>query len=157
MNRTVKTEKVLGAYRVLSTAKLNKLSDEDKVIAWKIARILKPVADRFDDDSKDAAEKMKPSEDFDERLQKAQAYERALKDKDGDMTNVEISASEYAKTVEEVVGYNKLVSKAIKDFAEKEVELDFAPISENAFGLLMASNDGWTVEQVMMLGDIICE
>ena len=52
--QTIKTEKVLNAYRVLSTAKYGKMDDGDKIKVWKIARTLKPVADKFEDDSKDA-------------------------------------------------------------------------------------------------------
>ena len=72
--QTIKTEKVLNAYRVLSTAKYGKMDDGDKIKVWKIARTLKPVADKFEDDSKDAAEKFKPSEDLSGRLQKAQEF-----------------------------------------------------------------------------------
>ena len=60
MTTTLKTEKVLSAYQVLSTAKYGKLDDADKIKVWKIARQMKPVAEKFEDDSKSAAEAMKP-------------------------------------------------------------------------------------------------
>ena len=152
--QTIKTEKVLNAYRVLSTAKYSKMADEDKIKVWKIARTLKPVAEKFEDDSKDAAEKMKPSEDFDEKLQKAQEYERMIKDKDADMTKLPIGAAEYSAFIKEFQQYNKLVGDAIKEFADKEVEVSFEKLSEDAFGKLMASNE-WTMEQTMEIGMLI--
>ena len=154
--QTIKTEKVLAAYRVISTAKYSKMDDGDKIKVWKIARILKPVADKFEDDSKDAAEKFKPSEDFDERLANAQEYERMRRDENADMTKAKMGAAEYGKFVEEFQQYNKLVNDAIKEFANKEVEVEFEKLSEDAFGKLMASNE-WTMEQAMVLGDIITD
>ena len=155
MKQTIKTEKVLAAFRVLSTAKYSKMDDGDKIKVWKIARILKPVAERFEDDSKDAAEKFKPTEDFAERLQKAQEFERK-RNAGEDMTDAPMGAAEYSEFVLEYQKYNKTVADAVMEFAEKEVELEFDALSEEAFGKLMASND-WTMEQVTLLGDIITD
>lgn len=152
--QTIKTEKVLNAYRVLSTAKYGKMDDGDKIKVWKIARTLKPVADKFDDDSKDAAEKFKPSEDFTERLQKAQEYEQKIKDANLDASTLPMGAAEYGEFVKEFQKYNKLVGDAIKEFADKEVELEFEKLTEDAFGKLMASNE-WTMEQAMEIGMLI--
>ena len=77
-NFKIETSKVVSAYNVLSTAKYGKLDDADKIKVWKIARALKPVATKFEEDNKDAAEKLKP-EGFDEKLQNAQEYERVVK------------------------------------------------------------------------------
>ena len=76
MKKTVKTSEILSTFNVLSNAKYGKMEDSDKIKVWKICRKLKPIATKFDEDTKDAAEKMKPTEDFDERLSKAQQYER---------------------------------------------------------------------------------
>ena len=62
---TFKTEKVLAAYRLLGSAKYGKLADEDKIKVLKICIALKPIATKYDEDSKDVAEKLKPSEDYD--------------------------------------------------------------------------------------------
>lgn len=153
---TLKTEKVLAAYRTLSTAKYTKLEDADKIKAWKIARKLKPVATKFEEDSQDAAEKMKPTEDFDEQLQKAQEYERMTKQPDFDAQKLPMGAAEFSQFVEKLNAYNRLVGDAVKDFADKEVELEIEPLTEEAFGRLMASNE-WTMEQAVTLGDIVCE
>lgn len=155
MKQTLKTEKILSAYRVISTAKYSKLDDADKVKVWKIAKAMKPVATQFDEDSKDAAEKLKPTDDFGERLQKAQEYERMLRANE-DMSKSPMGAAEYDAFLKEFQDYNKLVSDAVKEFADKEVELVFEGISEDAFGKLMASNE-WTMEQVIEIGTLIVE
>lgn len=151
--KTIKTEKVLSAFRVLNTAKYTKMTDEDKIKVWKIARALKPVADKFEDDSKDAAEKFKPTEDFAERLQKAQEFERK-RNAGEDMTDAPMGAAEYNEFLKEFQKYNKTVADAVKEFADKEVEVEFDVLTEEAFGKLMASNE-WEVSQVIEIGQII--
>ena len=154
--KKMKTEEVLKAYNVLSTAKYGKLDDADKIKVWKITRKMKPVAEKFDEDSKDAAEKMKPTEDFDERLAKAQEYERTIKQSDFDASKLPIGAAEYGKFIEEFKAYQKLVNDTISDFAKKEVEVEIETLSEDAFGKLMASND-WNMAQVVALDGIVTE
>ena len=153
---TLTTEKVLAAFNVLSSAKYGKLDDADKIKVWKITRKLKPVAEKFDEDSKDAAEKMKPTEDFDERLAKAQEYERTIKQTDFDASKLPMGAAEYGKFIEEFKAYKKLVDDTIRDFAKKEVEVEIETLSEDAFGKLMASND-WNMAQVVALDGIVTE
>lgn len=153
--KKMKTEDVLKAYQVISTAKYSKLDDADKIKVWKIARSLKPVAEKFREDSEDAQQKMKPNDDFDEQLMKAQEYEREIRKPDCDASKLPMGAAQYQEFVDEFKAYQRLVNDTIKDFAEKEVEVSFDPISEDAFGKLMASND-WTLEQVATLGEIIC-
>lgn len=151
---TIKTEEAINAYKVLSTAKYSKMDDCDKIKAWKIARVLKPIADKFDDDTRDAAETFKPSADFGEKLQKAQEFERMTKVKDFDASKLPMGVAEYDAFVKEFQKYKKLIDEAIKEFAEKEVEVEFEKLTEDAFCKLMASND-WTIEQVTKIGMIV--
>lgn len=153
MKKTIKTEMVLEAFGVLNTAKYSKLDDADKIKVWKIARALKPVATKFDEDNKDAAEKLKP-EGFDEKVQNAQEYERVTKDPGADTSGLKMGAAEYDAFMKEFQDYNKLVGKAVKEFADKEVKVEFEPLSDDAFGKLMASND-WNLDQVTKLGSLI--
>ena len=148
MELTIKTEKVLAAYRVLSTAKYGKMSDDDKIKVWKIARAMKPVATKFEDDSKDAAEKLRPYEEFQDDLQNAQEYET----KKG--IDCKMTIEDYQKFMAAFKAYNKNVEKALKEFADVEVKLTFDSISEEAFGKLMASNE-WTMDQVTTIDMII--
>jgi hypothetical protein len=155
MTRKVRTELLLVVFNVLNTAKYGKLEDQDKIKVWKIARMMKPIATKFDEETKDAAEKMKPGDDFDDRLQKAQEFER-LRNTNGDMSKAPMGAAEYQEFITEFKNYQKLVNDAVKEFADKEVEIEFEPVSEEVFGKLMSSND-WTVDQTTTLGDFICQ
>lgn len=146
----IKTADALKAFNVLGTAKYSKLEDGDKVKVWHLFRKLKPMAEKFEDDSRDAAERMKPEGDFDDRLAKAQSYEQIVKRNDGDSEKLPMGAAEYGAFIEEWKRYNKLVNDAVKEFGEKEVEIEVELLTEDAFGKLMASND-WTMGQAAAL------
>ena len=156
MKKKEKTSAILGVYNVLSKAKYGKMDDADKIKLWKIARALKPTATQFEEDSKDAAEKLKPTEDFSERLQNAQEFELAQKNNDVDASKLKMGAAEYYEFIKEFKEYDKLVADAVKEFADKEVEVEFDSISEDAFAKLIASNE-WTVEQTIEIGNFILD
>ena len=151
--KTFKTEKVLAAYRMLGSAKYGKLADDDKIKVLKICIALKPIATKYDEDSKDAAEKLKPSDDYDERLAQAQEYERVSRDKNADASQLKMCAAEFNEFIKEMNHYQDLISKALKDEMEKEVEVEFDPISEDALLKLMNSND-WTMAEVMAVSEV---
>lgn len=121
----IKTEKLHALYTLMGAAKYSKMSDADKIRAWKIARRMKPVATAFEEESRDAAEKLRPTDDFNERLRKAQHYEQH---RDG------MSEEEYKTFLNEFQHYNKLVADAVSEIAARPVELDFEPLGEEAFG-----------------------
>ena len=156
MKKTFKTSEIMKAYNIISNAKYGKLTDDDKIKVWKITRSLKPIATKFDEDIKDAQEKMKPAADFDENLKKAQEYERLIRDPKTDASKLPMGAAEYDKFIEEFKEYQKLIDKAIKEFADKENSIEIEAINDNAMSMLMASND-WTFEQVMAVGEVICD
>ena len=154
MKKNVKTSEILSVYQIIGSAKYGKMSNEDKIKAWKIARKLKPIATKFDEDTKDAADKMKPSEDFDQKLEKAQEYERLTQKKEP--TIDVMTKAEYDTFIKEFEAYKKMIDKAVKEFAEKAVNVEFEPLSEEAFTKMIESND-WTIGQVTVLGDFVCE
>lgn len=148
---TIKTEKVLQVFQILKDAKYSKMSDDDKIKLWKIARAMKPVATKFEEDSKDAAEKLKP-EGLDVTLEKAKDYEQKKQKGDADLPMTEAEYLEFING--DWQKFNKLVAKAVKEFADAEVELEIDPLSEEALQKLMSSND-WKMEQVMTVGDFL--
>lgn len=154
MKRNAKTKDVLAVYNVIKVAKYSKLDDADKIKAWKITRALKPIAEKFDEDTTDAREKLKPEGDFDERLKKAIEFERR-KNANEPTTDV-MTDVEYGNFIAKFKKYNETVNNAVKEFGEKEVEVEFEPLNEDAFGKLMASNE-WDMQQVTLVGDFVCE
>ena len=102
------------------------------------------------------AEKLKPSEDYDERLAEAQEYERVSRDKDADASQLKMGPAEFNEFVKEMNHYQDLISKALKDEMEKEVEVEFEPITEDALLKLMNSND-WTIAGAMAVSEVAVE
>jgi len=145
------TKKAIEAFKMLDSAKYQKLSDDDKVKVWKITRALKPIALEYSDEVQDARERLVPSEDYKENLQKAQRYEQMKKEgKD----NLPMSDEEYLEFLKVFKEYMVLLDKALKEELDKEIDIDVPTISEDAFGKLMASND-WSFGQVEALDFII--
>lgn len=150
MRKDVKTGTVAAAYQVLNTAHYGKLSDAEKIAVWKLLRAMKPVAVEFTDAVHDAEDKLKPVEDYEDRLLLAKEFE-TLQGKDARMTH-----DEYFAFVTMHKEYRKTVGEAIKDLNDKEVSLDLVPVGEETFCRLMSSNN-WTLEQAAVLGEIITE
>ena len=148
---TIKTEKALEVFNILKGASYQKLTDEDKVKVWKAYRALHPVATKFEDDSKDAAEKLKP-EGLEATLEKAKDYEQKKQKGDSDLPMTE---QEYLAFINgDWAKFNQLLAKAVKEFADAEVELEFETINEESFAKLMSSND-WKMEQVRIVGEFL--
>lgn len=127
--------------------KLTKMEDKDKFIVIKAMRQMKPVATGYDDFVKDAQEKLK-GDGFNEMMEKAKKWQE-----EGDKTTL---------TIEERVSlnayfnaYNKRVEDCLKEEAEKDVELTYERLQEDAFGKLVSSND-FDVKTIMELNDVLC-
>ena len=149
---TVKTKQALEAYNILNGAKYSKLEDADKIRLWKIVRALKPIATKFQEDVKDASDKFKSEfEGFDENLKKAQDYEKGKAEGKEDLSMTE---EEYKAFIEVFKKYNKLVSDAVNEFAEAEVNLNVETLSEDAFGKLLSSND-WSIDKTTSIDFMI--
>ena len=148
------TEKIYKAFYVLMQAKYGKLDNEEKIKVWKISRALKPIANKFEEDGKDAAEQLKPSEDWDDRQMKAVEYDRKVRLPNFDPATLPMGPAEFDQWNRDKIKFDKLVNEAMKEFAEKEVEVEFEPISEETFCKLLDSND-FSFDQALAIGEVI--
>ena len=157
MSKTVKTKEVLVAWQVLGQAKYDKLDSDQKVHVFHIGQQLKPIATAFSDYSADAAEKMQPSADFQERWDKAKVYETMTANPKADMEQLPMGPAEYKEfMVKEYFPFDRLWKKAIKDEGDKEVELKFEPISEEVLFALADANK-WNVDQTTAVATVVCK
>lgn len=144
----MKTKQVVEAYNVLGGAKLTKMEDKDKFTVIKAMRQMKPVAIGYEDFVKDAQEKLK-DERFDDMRGKAQKWQE-----EGDKTA--LTVDERIEVNAYFAAYNKRVNDCLKEEQEKEVELGYGRLDEEAFGKLVASND-FDVNTILLLGDALAE
>lgn len=157
MSKKVKTKEVLVAWQVLGQAKYDKLDNDQKVHVFHIGQQLKPIATAFSDYSADAAEKMQPSADFQERWDKAKVYETMTANPKADMEQLPMGPAEYKEfMVKEYFPFDRLWKKAIKDEGDKEVDLKFDPISEEVLFALADANK-WNVDQTTAVAAVVCK
>ena len=156
MKKTIKTFKVQTVHNILAVAKYGKMDDADKIKVFKIVRKLTAKATEYSDHVKDAIEKFKPEvEGFDEKNEKYQRYVQMTRTKDFKPEDLPMGPAEADAFKRDVLDpYDKTLTEAIKEFGEKEVDIEFEPISESAFEKLMSSND-WNFAQAVEIGEFI--
>lgn len=133
------TDKAVTAYKILNGARLtDKMTDDDKFAVIGIMKVLKPVAVNYDDFYKDAVEKLKP-EGIEPVLEKINRQQP--------LTGEEQSMAAL---------FDRTLGNCVAPELNKEIELDFEPLNEEAMKGLISGNN-FTVSQVMALYDIIGE
>lgn len=142
----MKTIDIVKAYRIINDAKLTKMEDADKFKVIKATRQLKPVATSFDEFVKEAQERLKP-EDWDGMQKKARKWQE-----DGDKST--LTVEERREINRYFTDYNAKVEECVKEEAEKEPELTYERLSEEAFGKFIASND-YDVRTIIELENIL--
>lgn len=142
----MKTIDIVKAYRIINDAKLTKMEDADKFKVIKATRQLKPVAASFDEFVKEAQERLKP-EGWDDMQKKARQWQE-----DGDRSN--LAVEERREINRYFMDYNAKVEECVKEEAEKEPELTYERLSEEAFEKFIASND-YDVRTIIELENIL--
>lgn len=136
--KTAKTNDIVSAFRLINPAKLTKMETAERFSLILATRQLKKVATEFDDFLKDVQEKMKP-EGFDAIAGKVQAHK--------DLAPDELKA--WNK-------YQQDISECLKGELEKEVEVDFEPLSKEAMEHFIDSND-FAVSDIILIMDVLSE
>lgn len=142
----MKTKQVVEVYNTLNSAKLSKMEDKDKFLVIKAMRQLKPISTAYEEFVKDAQEKLK-GDDFEDIQKKAQKWQE-----EGENTSLSLEERREINTY--LNGYNNKVVECLKEEAEKDNELNYEKISEDAFGKLVSSND-FDVKTIMNLQDAL--
>lgn len=151
----MKTIDIINAYNVLNAAKLTKLADADKFTVIRAMRALKPIHTDYEEAVKDAQERLKP-EGFDDLQRRAADWNAIHKDKKlTDLTPEERTTLEGINAAYR--DYTTKVEECIRDIAEKEKELDYTRLTEEAFGKLLESNPDWTMQQILAVADVLEE
>lgn len=145
MEKTLKTLEVVNAYQLLGSAKYNKLEDADQIKIWRLSRLMKPIAKEAEDAQQDAMQSLVP-EEFREKVRRAQEYIEAKKA--GTKDNLPMTNEEYVSYLTEFRKYNLLVGKAFDEVLQKEVTIDYEPLSEDTVGLLVTCNE-WPMAKAL--------
>lgn len=134
------------AYQVINSAKLTKMEDADKFKVIKAIRAMKPHVKAFEDLVKDAREKLKGDE-HEMMAKRAQQWQE-----EGSATT--LTDEERMELNKYTTEYDKKVDECVREEAEKDIDLSFDKLSEDAFGKFIASND-FDVKTIMLLQDAL--
>ena len=147
MKKQFKTEDIVTVFQILKGAKTKDLEASVQIKLVKLLLVFKPAAVAFEENTKDASEKIKESfEGIDEKAAKANEYRDKMRDPKLDASTLPMSVAEYHAFMNgEWKEYNDRIVKALKNCAKKKVELEFEPISSSDVQKLMESNN-WTLE-----------
>ena len=146
--KTIKTADCVSAYSILKDSSLGKMPGADKINVIKTIKSIKSIAEDFINFRTDAAERLR-GDNHDEMTKLATQWQR---DGDTALTDDEkVAVNEYFSR------YGKELKDCLDEESNKEHEVDVRTISEDAYGLLLEANDKWSVEQIMLLQDCMCD
>lgn len=146
MKMTIK--KVADVYKVLSSAKLSKLKDEEKFKIIKQLRKLKPVHDKYNADVEDARERLKGDEH--ESVEEDTRLLTSLGEKSG------VAIERIAEVNLYWRDYNRRVDLCVKEEGDREIDLDIEPMTAEIQGKLLASND-FTIDNILEIDILFVE
>lgn len=139
--KKLKVSEIAAINAALKAANMNKGDVSAKLALVDAIMATKSVAEGYNDLVSVTREKLQP-EDFVEMQQRAQKK---------DLTQREIvELNRY------FFEYEKSVEDAVKDEADKEVEVNIKPWTNEQFAALLESNSGYTGAQMMMLYEVLC-
>lgn len=151
----MKKRDLLKIWEVVKNGKFSKVSGEGKIKYIKILAKLSPIVKDFEAYRETITEKlMSEHENFKENLQEAQNYEAYMKD--NTLEKPKMTEQEYKEFVKVVLKYNKDVDAALKEEAEKEVDVKYDKLTPTEFGCFCDSND-FTGEQALALSEVMCD
>lgn len=130
-------DKIVKAYAKLGDVKVTTLEDKEVMKVIKMRKAMRPVSEEFNAFLEDVKSKYKP-EGFEATVRKAQEEWEKMTD------------SEKRAANELVTGYNRKVDEAVREEADREVEIEFEPLSEESLTKLMKENS-LTVAEMEML------
>lgn len=152
MKKSVKKQTIINVYPMLNDASLGKMEVVDRFVFIKALRPLKKIYTEYSDFREDAVNRLKP-ENYEKIVENVQRFnqmgqeerEAALKDK------------EITDALQANGEFNLNIEMCFRDELAREIELEIAPLSEDAFGKLMESNQQWNAGQIIELQDLLCE
>ena len=147
MKKNITIEKIVIATNLLKDAKLTKMEDADKYKTIKAMKVLNPVSEEYNEFLDLTREKLK-AENFEEMQEKARKWQA-----EGEKTT--LTEEERIEINKFFADYQKSIEECIKEEIAKEKELDYTPLSEDAFLKLAASNPDWTMQQIMAVEEVL--
>lgn len=152
MNKEITINEISDIFNIISTTKFTKMSDQDKITAWKLIKEIKEIATSFNEDVEDIKRMFMPYDGFENDLMMGMRYEEAKKN--GTEFN-ELTDEEYTNIFEKYKSYKTSVDKALENISNKKITLKNNLLSKEMFESLVCSND-WSVDNIDKIEKIMC-
>lgn len=151
MKKTMTKKLVHTVYAIIGSARLNELKKtDDKVAVLRVLRQLRRVAVAYEDDAREATNKLKP-DGYDEQRAQAALYET---ERNSGKKPTAMADADYQRFLAAHLDYTRNVATAMRDIDEATVELDFEPVAPDVLRELMDANQ-WTVDQFLTVEDVL--
>lgn len=143
MKKTLKAQTITDIYKALSNAKMGQMQTSEKLTLLRIVNTFKPTAKSCMEFSEDATKKLQP-ENWEEITKKINNF-------------ASLPDAEKIKVNAIIRDFEAKVNECVKPELEKDVEVEFTPMNEEAIGHLLDSNTDWSVAVALQLQESIGE
>lgn len=151
MRQTIKTGRVTALYGILDAAMYTKMDSAARTSLIRAMRPMRRVANDCNEYREDAVKRLRP-DNYDEVAGLIQKFAAM----DADAQKTAIDEPRYKDALTANYEFNTALNKCMAEENDKDVELDFAPLTDDAFDALCDSNPDWTLGQCMELQDVLC-
>ena len=142
----MKIKEIVNAYKTLGEAKVSNLEESEIRKVVNNRKIMRTIAEEFEAFLKDCQEKFKP-ENWDELQQKIQQWQQ-----EGEKTT--LTEEERIVINKAIIKYQQLITKAIQDEEDKNVDITVEKLSEDSITKLLKHND-WPINKLDELSAIL--
>lgn len=142
----MKIKEIVNAYKALGEAKVSNLEESEIRKVVNNRKIMRTIAEEFEAFLKDCQEKFKP-ENWDELQQKIQQWQQ-----EGEKTT--LTEEERIVINKAIIKYQQLITKAIQDEEDKNVDITVEKLSEDSITKLLKHND-WPINKLDELSAIL--
>lgn len=137
----MKLKHIVAAQRRLDNARATKLEESDVIKLLKNRKAMRPYVNDFEEFEKDCKDKFKVEGLEDAEKVRQGVVKKLSEDKSYQPTKDEI------ESINKVLGYLNKVNKALSEELDKEIDITFDKLSENADAKLMKEN-GWSYAEI---------
>lgn len=149
MKQKVKDILVENIYNVLDGAKCDKMDAQGRRSVFAAMYAMKKVKADFEGYQQELVKRLRP--DNAEEIARLVDEFNAMPQEEKETA---VKEKKYADALKANYDFSTEVQKCL---AEKESELDFAVLSDEAFDALCDSNPGWNFGQLMTLKELLCD
>lgn len=150
--KKAKTVTVANAYELLDKAGYSKMDNADRSALIKVMRPMRKIHSDFSDFRNDAVKRLRP-DGFDKVGELIDGFNAMGQEE----RKAALADQKYRDALKANDEYGRAINDCLKEEADKEVELDFAPLGEETFGRLLDSNPGWSMGQALLLDNLLCK